>query len=146
MRVLNIVPSECRILASRERCPFLIQLEVVETGLEGNDARLYSSGVRGLGTTLEESLGIGSSASQKQSQFPHGFSKYRIPSELLQAQPPDTTLAEAAGSQPSEEVEASIPNDAKVMEQPRDISNIYTRGGWQGDDGGYYPIQGNTEE
>mmetsp|Transcript_26437 Transcript_26437/g.47977 ORF Transcript_26437/g.47977 Transcript_26437/m.47977 type:complete len:1070 (-) Transcript_26437:18-3227(-) len=145
MRVLNIVSSECRILASRERCPFLIQLEVVETGLEGNDARLYASGVRGLGTTLEESLGIGSSSSQTQSQFPHGFSKYRIPSELLQAKSPDTKAAEIARSPPTEEMEASIPNNAKIMEQPRDASNISARGGWQGDDG-EKTIQGNTEE
>jgi len=43
MRVLNIVSPKCRILASRERCPFLVHCEVAETGLEGSDARLYSN-------------------------------------------------------------------------------------------------------
>ena len=44
MRVLNIVASESRILASRERCPFLVQVELAETGLEGSDARLDAGG------------------------------------------------------------------------------------------------------
>ena len=44
MRVLNIVAHDCRLLASRERCPFLVQVEVAETGLEGSDARLYAGG------------------------------------------------------------------------------------------------------
>ena len=43
MRVLNIVSSKCRVLASRERCPYLVHCEVLETGLEGRDARLYAS-------------------------------------------------------------------------------------------------------
>jgi len=42
VRVLNIVTPECRLLSSRERCPFLVHLEVAETGLEGNDAKLYA--------------------------------------------------------------------------------------------------------
>lgn len=41
VRVLNIIEPECRLLSSRERCPFLIRMEVLETGLEGNDPMLY---------------------------------------------------------------------------------------------------------
>mmetsp|Transcript_7732 Transcript_7732/g.8828 ORF Transcript_7732/g.8828 Transcript_7732/m.8828 type:complete len:871 (-) Transcript_7732:35-2647(-) len=56
MRVLNIVTSECRILASRERCPYLVHLEVAETGMEGNDARLYGPGPGGIDTIIGERL------------------------------------------------------------------------------------------
>lgn len=41
VRVLNIIEKECRLLSSRERCPFLVRMEVVETGLGGNDPKLY---------------------------------------------------------------------------------------------------------
>ena len=41
VRALRILPSQCRILDSRERCPFLVRMEVFETGLEANDPRLY---------------------------------------------------------------------------------------------------------
>jgi hypothetical protein len=43
VRVLNIVVEETRILQSRERCPFLIHVEVADTGMEGNDTRLYAT-------------------------------------------------------------------------------------------------------
>ena len=56
MQVLNIVVPEARILASRERCPYLVRMEVVETGLEGSDARLYAAGAPKLGVTVEEAL------------------------------------------------------------------------------------------
>lgn len=42
-RVLNIVVSESRLLSSRERCPYLVHVEVLETGLEADDVRLYSA-------------------------------------------------------------------------------------------------------
>lgn len=41
VRALRILPSQCRILDSRERCPFLVRMEVFETGLEANDPKLY---------------------------------------------------------------------------------------------------------
>lgn len=44
VQVLNIVVPESRLLASRERCPYLVRLEVADTGLEGSDARLYAAG------------------------------------------------------------------------------------------------------
>jgi hypothetical protein len=89
MRVLNIVSSKCRILASRERCPFLVHCEVLETGLEGGDARLYANGAEEIGATLQEVMGI---ASEKKSlnggetrnhHYSGNFPPYHIPSELL---------------------------------------------------------------
>jgi len=47
VRVLNIVPTECRLLSSRERCPFLVQMEVLQTSLSGSDPRLYIIGQDG---------------------------------------------------------------------------------------------------
>ena len=61
MRVLNIVSCESRILASRERCPFLVQLEVAETGLEGSDARLYAGGGVDSGKSAMGNGGVGDS-------------------------------------------------------------------------------------
>lgn len=58
VHVLNIVVPESRVLASRERCPYLVRLEVVETGLEGDDPRLYASGFSRVGVTVEEALGL----------------------------------------------------------------------------------------
>jgi phosphatidylinositol 4-kinase len=86
MRVLNIVTADCRILSSRERCPYLVHVEVAETGLEGSDARLYASGSKSLGTTVEESLGIGKkkvAAWTQDSYAEAAFPTYKIPCELL---------------------------------------------------------------
>ena len=85
VRVLNIVVPESRILTSRERCPYLVHLEVADTGLEGSDARLYASGANGIGTTIEESLGMNpraSSAAAAATEHNHE-PVYRIPSELV---------------------------------------------------------------
>lgn len=89
MRVLNVVTPECRILSSRERCPYLVHLEVAETGMEGNDARLYASGARDLGTTIGESLAMPSTDSKRDVDdeesyiYGHAFPMYKIPSELM---------------------------------------------------------------
>jgi phosphatidylinositol 4-kinase len=89
-RALNIVVPETRVLASRERCPFLVHLELADTGLEGSDARLYASGVSGLGSTVEEALNMGSrrglatkDGPKDQLQSGNEFSSYEIPPELL---------------------------------------------------------------
>ena len=89
-RALNIVVPETRVLASRERCPFLVHLELADTGLEGSDARLYASGVSGLGSTVEEALNMGSGRGlarkdrpDEQLQSGNEFSSYEIPPELL---------------------------------------------------------------
>ena len=87
MRVLNIVSEDARIMASRERCPFLVLLEVAETGLEGNDARLYASGVDDVSVTLEEAMGLrgitddGEFESSQSNE--NGFTPYQIPAELM---------------------------------------------------------------
>jgi len=82
MRVLNIVSSKCRVLASRERCPYLVHCEVLETGLEGRDARLYASGSKEVGVTLQETLGVAHSQKFSADDHNRGFASYRIPSEL----------------------------------------------------------------
>ena len=111
MRVLNIVAEDARIMASRERCPFLVHLEVAETGLEGNDARLYASGVADVSVTLEEAMGMngisddGSVKTLRGNE--NGFTPYQLPSELLSSGPAQSRI--------------SLP-----------------RGGWQDDGNNYY--------
>jgi len=85
MRVLNIVAEDARIMASRERCPFLVHLEVAETGLEGDDARLYASGVDDVSVTLEEAMGMRGIIDNGalEDSGANGFSPYQIPTELL---------------------------------------------------------------
>jgi phosphatidylinositol 4-kinase len=83
VRCLNIVVPETRILASRERCPYLIQLEVADTELESGDARLYASGATALGSTLEEALGMSTAASSAAVSQRHDPQNYEIPFELL---------------------------------------------------------------
>jgi phosphatidylinositol 4-kinase len=84
MRVLNIVSAKGRVLASRERCPYLVHCEVLETGLEGRDARLYAAGSEDAGITLQEALGLASSKKERKpySNSRGNFASYRIPSEL----------------------------------------------------------------
>ncbi len=92
MRILNIVSPKSRLLASRERCPFLVHCEVVETGYEGSDARLYANeNDDDVGVTLQEALGVVSSSSERQNLEHYStdtgdetgsFSPYHIPSEL----------------------------------------------------------------
>lgn len=58
VRALRILPNNCRVLASSQRCPFLVRMEVVETGLDANDARLYAVDVPGgVGVAIQEALG-----------------------------------------------------------------------------------------
>lgn len=83
MQILNIVVPESRILASRERCPYLVRLEVVETGLDGSDARLYAAGAPRLGLTVEEALAM-DSPSVSTDHCKHGsFQPCEIPTELV---------------------------------------------------------------
>jgi len=91
MRILNIVSPKCRVLASRDRCPFLICCEIAETGLyAGSDARLYaSSGTRDIGTTLDEVMGMAARerkhlpASNTSNNLLDSFTSYHIPSEIF---------------------------------------------------------------
>lgn len=87
VRVLNIVVPETRILSSRERCPFLIHVEVADTRLEAGNARLYASGVSGLGSTVSEALAMnsaaGASSAAASSRNWNGARPFGIPAELL---------------------------------------------------------------
>jgi phosphatidylinositol 4-kinase len=80
VRCLNIVVPETRILASRERCPYLVQMEVADTNLESGDARIYASGAVGLGSTMEEALGMTAAAASAAATRRQNFV---IPPELL---------------------------------------------------------------
>ena len=84
MKVVNIVSPKCRLLASRERCPFLVHCEVIETGLEGSDARLYANGVDKMGATVQEILGAASEKKEKggDKDKSNSFPSYHIPSEI----------------------------------------------------------------
>jgi len=86
MRVLNIVVPEARILASRERCPYLVRLEVAETGLEGNDARLYAAGAPKLGVTVEEALNTRASSGSTSHRSQQSLEHCNIPLELVPGQ------------------------------------------------------------
>ena len=82
--MVNIVSPKCRLLASRERCPFLVHCEVIETGLEGSDARLYANGVDKMGATVQEILGAASEKKKKGGgrDKSKSFPSYHIPSEI----------------------------------------------------------------
>jgi len=104
VRVLNIVVDESRILSSRERCPFLLHVEVAETGLSGTDSRLYATGAPGLGATVAEALSLSANrAKEKRSNA----ATYQIPSELLESTAfptePESTAGCATTYHPSKE-------------------------------------------
>jgi hypothetical protein len=130
VRVLNIVVPEARILASRERCPFLVHMEVADTNLEASDARLYATGVQNLGSTVEEALGMSSAAagaaaaSWRHSSMPP---PYEIPQELLHNQRARL-----------------LPRGDHPMVLRSNPEKLTPRGGWQGnemyfEDGFMYP-------
>jgi hypothetical protein len=137
VRVLNIVVEECRILSSRERCPFLVRLEVAETGLQGNDGRLYAAGVRGLGATVEEALAISvSSTSECSSGRPPqpGYAPYKIPSELI-----DIPVAGPRQMKSRSSSEDPATPVAPWNDDIDEVGSRFPRGGWQADETVYYP-------
>lgn len=114
VRVLNIVVPEARTLASRERCPFLVHMEVADTNLEASDARLYASGVQNLGSTVEEALGMSAAAgsaaaSRRHSSMPPS---YEIPAELLH----------------------NLPSRSVKSSETDHPERLPPRGGWQADE------------
>lgn len=92
VRVLNIVSSESRLLSSRERCPYLVHLEVADTNMEGSDARLYATGARDVGSTVEEALSL-------LARDGGNGQNYQIPHELLQSK--STTFRNQGAAAPS---------------------------------------------
>ena len=123
---MNIVVDESRLLSSRERCPFLVRVEVAETGLQGNDGRLYAAGVHGLGATVEEALAMSAKTNGDSAVGSNGYAPYKIPSELLD-------LPQGAATRVKGVAVAS--GDNASDNHPRRLS---PSGGWQNDKS-YYP-------
>lgn len=130
VRVLNIVVDEARILSSRERCPFLVHVEVAETGLRGSDSRLYATGAPGLGATVGEALAM--TASQIGDRESNGRT-YEIPNELLDST--NLPRSEIAHAKDSADVRLADGNTG----EPNATGTEYIRGGYQqGDENAYY--------
>jgi phosphatidylinositol 4-kinase A len=149
VRVLNIVTPESRLLSSRERCPFLVQMEVADAGLGGNDARLYATGAQGLGSTVEEALGVNPLASaaassaaavmHNKAQSVAASGTYEIPPELMeeqqissydeQAEMHQSAFDQNVETESGDECVASTP---QVPSQHYDNGSL-ARGGWQSD-------------
>ena len=117
VRILNIVVDEARVLASRERCPYLVRVEVADTNLRGNDSRLYASGAPGIGATMEEALTMSASTEED-------AGNYQIPSELF-APSSDNSDPESVA-----EDNKDLPEDTTPKQLPR--------GGWQEPEPAYY--------
>jgi len=137
VRALRVLPDMCRVLDSRERCPFLVRMEVVETGLEANDARLYAADVQpGVGLTIEEALGStrphGNSILKDSVMVNGGFASCEIPPELI---------TKHAGRTPADI--SSPPSQTDENNKTVHTSNskaVLSRGGYQGgNDNCYVP-------
>lgn len=128
--MLNIAVEESRILASRERCPYLVHLEVAETGLRGSDCRLYASGAPGIGATIEEALALSAQASSAAAMSDASqarYGSYRIPTELL------PMSADRPDKIPNE------PSNSTMLDGATSRSQIQMpRGGWQADEAFHY--------
>lgn len=137
VRTLRVLPEMCRVLDSRERCPFLVRMEVVETGLEANDARLYAADVQpGVGLTIEETLGStrphGNSILKDSAAINGGFASCEIPPELMR---------EHTGRKAADNASATSQADesANIAHTSNDKA-VLSRGGYQGsNDNSYEP-------
>ncbi len=123
VRILNIVVEESRVLASRERCPYLVRVEVADTNLRGNDSRLYASGAPGMGATMEEAMAMNAKATTSEGDD----GDYHIPSELFAPASEDDTETESPQT-------ITIENKDLIEETPKQMP----RGGWQEHDAVYY--------
>jgi hypothetical protein len=87
VRVLNIVVEESRLLSSRERCPMLLHVEVMDSGVAGSDARLYAKAVDNIGATIAEALGSNDLpfSYAEGTMNPIGIPTHVVPEELLEA-------------------------------------------------------------
>jgi hypothetical protein len=133
VRILNVVVEECRTLSSRERCPYLVHVEVAETGLTGTDSRLYASGAPGLGTTVKEALSLSASATSgavagDRHPAVQGYAPYQIPSELLETSPAPHKSCPTTQTQDV---------DLESTDRPTN-STGFVRGGWRNDETMYY--------
>eukprot|EP00535_Pseudo-nitzschia_heimii_P010573 CAMPEP_0197175596 /NCGR_PEP_ID=MMETSP1423-20130617/1769_1 /TAXON_ID=476441 /ORGANISM="Pseudo-nitzschia heimii, Strain UNC1101" /LENGTH=960 /DNA_ID=CAMNT_0042624785 /DNA_START=136 /DNA_END=3015 /DNA_ORIENTATION=+ len=123
VRILNIVVEESRVLASRERCPYLVRVEVADTNLRGNDSRLYASGAPGLGATIEEAMGMKAQMTGEKNQE-DGYKNYHIPPELL------APISRKSNISQSVTIEKDLLDDMKPKQMPR--------GGWQANETVFY--------
>jgi len=132
VKVLNIVAEESRILASRERCPYLVRVEVADTNLRGNDSRLYASCAPGLGATIKEALSMSATAmnnaaTTETDKYEQRFGNYHIPSELL--------IPNARKSNKHHSVTV-IETEKELITEP--LSKEMQRGGWQAHETSFY--------
>ena len=139
VRVLNIVTSECALLASRDRCPFLVILEVTDAGIEGNDARLYKDPTA-QGLTLTESVALClNQKSFQRSVNSENFRPFFLPVELLSSRVRQLLLK-------SSDVLSTIYDNVEFSKDIVSHDSIsFLRGGWQGD-GFYYAGDGYNPE
>jgi len=130
VRILNIVVEESRVLASRERCPYLVRVEVADTNLRGSDSRLYASGAPGLGATMEEALAMNARSTSNAATTKHNkqedeYGNYRIPPELL--------APASRNSKKPQSITKKI-KEVLVDAQPKQLP----RGGWQANETVFY--------
>lgn len=122
VRILNIVVEECRTLSSRERCPYLIHVEVAESGLRGNDSRLYANGAASLGATIGEALAMTPTGSRQADS-----SSFQIPAELLESTKTNSVSDTFLSGDSEEAATVTIANRTDFI-----------RGGYQQDESMYY--------
>mmetsp|Transcript_14582 Transcript_14582/g.31716 ORF Transcript_14582/g.31716 Transcript_14582/m.31716 type:complete len:1109 (-) Transcript_14582:100-3426(-) len=158
VRILRILPQNCRVLDSAQRCPFLVRMEVVETGLDANDARLYTNDIAGVGVTIQEALGSIVRPNNGGGMVPEGggrFEACEIPPELMvekrqqqQSSPPtdntrdvfqpfDSTRG-ASGSPPTSQIPPTYTAAGVQNTAENNNKAVLSRGGDQMGDGDYY--------
>jgi len=139
VRILNIVVDESRVLASRERCPYLVRVEVADTNVRGNDSRLYASGAPGLGATMEEALTMNAKAAptnnavttkQNSMQEDNAYGNYRVPSELYAPTSRNNSKKPQQSVTTIEKKSDLLVDDSTPKQMPR--------GGWQADETVFY--------
>jgi len=103
-------------------------MEVVETGLDANDARLYACNVPngGVGVTVQEAMG-------SHRPYSGGFDPCEIPPELTQRQP---RYNDDSSIRQSREIQRTQTND--ISTAGTENKAVSFRGGYQQGDG-YYP-------
>jgi hypothetical protein len=138
VRALRILPENCRLLSSATRCPFLVRMEVVETGLDADDARLYvPSEGGGVGLTVQETLGslrsqwgnpvlgdVAGLVNEDDMAGAGGFVPCEIPPELMMTTK-GGDAGRGGGAQPRRGTESAAPSWKKddapeVMQVDRD--------------------------
>ena len=112
-------------MSSRERCPYLIHVEVADTGLRGSDERLFDC-VHDLGAALEAMNANAASSPSTTDSTPLGaphqpFAAYSNPHEHL-----------------AEPLRQRSIQDADYSYYPQSEEGQLPRGGWQGEEATYY--------